>query len=377
MSSVLTCKMKAKSMKKTLLATTAMFVFAGVSTSYADITLNGYSRFTLDTNQETQDPDFNIWVKAEDVNDNGMKYGGAIRFTPDDEEPGSRHYLWMDTEVGKMILGKHHGPAYTMSLGSDWRGTVSASGKATTPIFQGHTTPRMIYMSPAVGGFQIGASLSSESSDLGKDTQLGVNYTTSFNETKFKFGFSNSEVSASQAVPAKSTANETGVEITNGKWMASFINFDKTEATMSSTSFSQINRNHLRATVPSDCQYIGYDSSVTGKNDRYAPMNMHCGETIRSTGYHFDTFTGDHGVLSQGGLSESKTNGNELEVAYTINDELVVNMVRYTDNHDYKRMSFGAKRDFTPNLYGSIAYSNIDDNGQGDSNIRIRMNYSF
>ena len=61
-------------MNKLFFATTALVTLAGVSAASADVTISGHTRFTYDTDTEKQDPDFNVWIKSDQVTDTGLKY---------------------------------------------------------------------------------------------------------------------------------------------------------------------------------------------------------------------------------------------------------------------------------------------------------------
>lgn len=421
-------------MKHLLFATTALVAVTSVAPAFADISVSGHTRFTYDTGENADDynPDFNVWVKAEEVSDTGLTYGGAVRFTPDDvDEAGSRHYMYLSNELGKLTLGKHHGPAYTMSLGSDWRGTVSAKGKATTPIFQGHTTPRIIYHSPNVGGFQFGTSVSSGSDSLGAETQTGLNYTMHLNESMIRLAHNRSSVGAVGGSPFGSEAKETGIEFTHGKFMASFVSFNKTEArTFTHTSNPSFTSSYTVVTeVPDGMNEFGEqgfesflpscdEQRVTIDGESYLSALRDC-----STGhldmvfvpgdvrYDWDTGTYHYTDPSRPYLRDSASNnlhhpgayetttvtyfsentpgstsysydqqttsGQEIELAYFVNDDMTVNLVNYSDDQDYDRLSLGVKYTFAPNITASLSHSSIDNAGVDEDAMRFRLNYSF
>lgn len=416
-------------MKELLFATTALVAVTSVAPAFADISISGHTRFTYDSGQDADeyDPDFNVWVKANEVSDTGLAYGGAVRFTPDDvDEVGSRHYMYVENEMGKLILGRHHGPAYTMSLGSDWRGTVSAKGKATTPIFQGHSTPRMIYTTPNIAGFQFGTSISSGSDSLGAETQTGLNYTTHYNDVTIRLAHNRSSVDAVGGSPFSSKAKETGIEFTRGKFMASFVTFDKTEATVSTTttnpsftspvtiqrqsqimgtftaeeitnfdgpchahkqvhngqvvlaSLSDCNTGHPDMTfVPGDVIY-DEDSGTYHYADPTQPYVLDGAYNVQHPGA-FQSLTAPQYVPSETThtYGQETTTGSEIELAYSISDDMVVNLVNYSDDQDYDRLSLGVKYTFAPNITASLAHSSIDNDGVDEDAMRLRLNYSF
>ena len=411
-------------MKHLLLATTALAAVSVSLPALADVSVGGYTAFTYDSGSGADEysPDFNVWVRAEETTDTNLTYGGAARFTPDD---ASRHYLYLRNDLGKLTLGKHHGPAYTMSLGSDWRGTVSAAGKATTPIFQGHTTPRIIYTSPNVSGFQAGVSVSAGSEDLGAETQTGLNYTMHLNESMIRLAHNRSSVHAVGGSPFGSEATETGIEFTHGKFMASFVTFDKTEAlqgVMSSGTTTEMyyqeisnlpkgavrfTNEDLKAAVrqcgrvrahmnyrslrslkdcPSgdDVHFAEGQVSLAGGDLRQFDKadneyyRLPSGEIVDKADYAtFEERSMEVPTTSYSEYSQQTTSGQEIELAYFFNDDMTVNLVKYSDNHDYDRLSFGVKYTFAPNITASLSHSSIDNAGVDEDAMRLRLNYSF
>ena len=251
-------------MRKILYATTALVALGGVTAASADVSISGYTRFQYDTlsddfddetdgrNNSKMSTDYNVWVKADMVSDNGLSYGAGVRLDPHGDEEaaaGDRHYLYVQDDWGKLMLGNYHGPAYTMSLGADWRGTVSAYTENTTyNVFKGHNHPRIIYMTPTVDGFQLGASYNdagTESSD--NEMQYGLNYRMPVMDGHLRFGATHTSVEEkgepdsydlvdpTDPVPYDITdsskeATELGVEFKNGPFLTSLVAFEQEES---------------------------------------------------------------------------------------------------------------------------------------------------
>ena len=361
-------------MKNLFLTTTAIVVLGGIASASADVSISGYTRFTYDDKpgEATFDPDYNIWLKSENTADTGLTYGGAIRLTPgnDGDASSSRHYLHLENDAGKLIFGQHHGPAYTMSVGADWRGTVSAYTKDSSyNVFQGHETPRVIYMSPNVSGFQFGTSVSQGTEDTGTESQTGLNYSMPFMGSTVKIGHNFSSVDGLATAP-KMDSNETGIEITKGGFTFSYLTFDrKKSGTISHTRslFDRISTYRVQADHVGT-QYVTVSNAI--------PVADVPGTIDLDTG----TYTYFETV-------DDKVKGNEIELAYAANDDLAVNLVHFesdtssfNDNgadKKYSHLTFGVKYDVMPGLTASAAHSKIDDNGEDESAVRMRLNFNF
>lgn len=385
-------------MNKIFFATTALVVLGGVTAASADVSISGYTRFTHDTNTETQDPDFNLWFKADQTTDTGLKYGGAIRFTPDDtDESGSRHYMFLENEAGKIIMGKHHGPGYTMSLGADWRGTVSAPGRSSYNALQGHTTPRVIYQSPNVGGFQFGASVSSGSETLGAETQTGLNYSMPLGSSNVKLGYSTHNVEPVGMQTSNAKNNEAGIEITQGKFMFSFVSFDRKQSDGFVTNEFQVENGDIAAWCSGRRGYVSVGGDPNGTKVLQKVYNCDFSSFGGGTNHSADIsntpvyFSSDDYLLKfphrgddkNGHVfthttfeSGKKTSGQEFEMAYAVNDGLTLNVVQYSED-DYDRTSIGGKMTLAPGLTASLAHSSIDNDGVDEDSARFRVNYSF
>ncbi len=401
-------------MKQILFATTALVALAGVSSAAADVSISGYTRFTYDNGKEeaTMDPDYNVWVKADQTSDSGLGYGGAVRLTPgkDGDASSSRHYMYIENELGELKFGQHHGPAYTMSVGSDWRGTISAVGKSYSSNIQGHTTPRIIYQTPNVSGFQLGTSVSQGTDVLGAETQTGLNYSIPFNGSMIKFAHNFSSADATRT-SAKEERSETGVQFTHGKFTASFMAFngEKTGSIIKETpvnyvSIHDVNIPDQTVTASSTASHA---VTLPGQTVIVIPIEMSDGSTVyygttqeEATGYLTSTETEvtipgqiipgyNANVMTRTEATSvdayEKTEGREVELAYAVADNLTVNLVKFmkdtTDasnsTSSYDRTSIGAKYTIAPGLTASLAHSMIDNAGVDENAMRFRLNFSF
>ena len=175
-------------MKRVLLATTALFALSGVTVAAADVSISGHVRFHYDSwsdnvvdkdtddikasanNNNSTSTDLNIWVKGNMVTDNGLTVAPVARIEGDTKGV-TRHYIRLSDDWGTIILGNHHTPAYTMSLGADWRGTVSGAAGPVAPDpsrrrvitgsgaqITGHKDTKIVYMTPDISGFKAGVS---------------------------------------------------------------------------------------------------------------------------------------------------------------------------------------------------------------------------
>ena len=378
-------------MKKILLATTALVALAGVTSAAADVSITGYTRFTYDDKDAgaEMDPDYNIWFKAEETSDTGLTYGGAVRLTPnnyDGDASSSRHYMYLQNELGRLTMGQHHGPAYTMSVGADWRGTVSAIGESSYNVFQGHTTPRMIYMSPNFGGAQLGYSVSEGSNYLGAETQMGLNYTYLIDNGHIKFGYGASDVGAISNTAAKMDSNEAGVEFKFGRFTASYLTFDREKSGTIETTTT-----YYDLYVP-EPDGSGFESGLYCDPDRVKPLNDEspaCQTRIRDKELYKALKLDGARVVPSEEIEVSnvmnKVKGNEIELAFAANDDLTLSVVKFkteTDDldygiQDYDRTTIGAKYTVAPGLTTSLAHSSIDNNGEDESAVRAQINFSF
>ena len=159
-------------MRKVLLATTALVAFGGITAANADISISGNYEWEYTQNDagSTFGDDGHINIKGVIAADNGMTFtamtvfgGGSDAGSPNIEE----NYVRMDGDFGSVILGDvdGNGAASLMDgalgrnkdietqggLGSE----ATNSGSADTAVFLDGGAD-IIYMSPKVGGLQIG-----------------------------------------------------------------------------------------------------------------------------------------------------------------------------------------------------------------------------
>ena len=159
-------------MRKVLLATTALVAFGGITAANADISISGNYEWEYTQNDDgsTFGDDGHINIKGVIAADNGMTFtamtvfgGGSDAGSPNIEE----NYVRMDGDFGSVILGDvdGNGAASLMDgalgrnkdietqggLGSE----ATNNGTADTAVFLDGGAD-IIYMSPSVGGLQIG-----------------------------------------------------------------------------------------------------------------------------------------------------------------------------------------------------------------------------
>jgi len=326
-------------------------------------------------------------------------------------QPKFRQQVHQGQMMGKVIMGQHHGPAYTMSLGADWRGTVSAVGDSSYNVFQGHTTPRVIYQSPNIAGFQVGTSVSQGTDSLGAESQTGLNYSIPFNDSMIKIGHSFSSVDAVAGVDVKKKHSETGIQFTHGKFTASFLKFKQQKSgsvtTTSQTQYVQPVTIHYdsilipghnpaqiryREVAQEQCDFEGSHGGIPcfpGKDGKFYTLSEYVSSSssgelkLPATSIPArDVMTRD--VVTSQDMSED-VEGKEFELAYAVNDDLTVNVVKFTKETtdasnktaSYDRTSIGGKYTIAPGLTASLSHSMIDNAGTDEDAMRFRLNYSF
>ena len=354
-------------MKRLMLATTALFALSGVSVAAADISISGNIRFHYDAwsddkvdtetesgnnNNSFADGDMQLWIKGTTVTDSGLTYSAEVRFRDDDKGASNigantnvdRRYLTIGDDWGKITLGRQWAPSYSMSLGQDWRGTISYgggdgvardSGLSTDSYLSASTSGRadkIIYQTPDIGGFKAGISFADAGkSSKANSTEYAVNYSlTAFGDGKVRFGYAAAQQSAKDNADASTETDkaEYGVEVSTGRMTVSVIQFTK-EDTPNNTTAAKV----------------------------------------------------------------SKQKGQEAELAYKVSDSLTLNVV-YLKNEveesathkddDYKSTAIGAKYTIAPGLYTSLGYKNFDYTDASDktmdnsgNTIRVRVHASF
>ena len=367
-------------MKRLMLATTALFALSGVTVAAADISISGHVRFHYDTwsddkkdtgtsgaNNNNMSGDLQLWVMGETVTDSGLTYGAAVRMRDGDagaSEIGSdtnvdRRYLTIADDWGKITLGRQWAPSYSMSLASDWRGTIAYNGaenvlrnvKAadataanpvrSVPLMTGtylsaSTSGRqdkVIYETPDISGFKAGVSMSDAgSSSKANSTEFALQYgMTAFGDGSFKVGYA----AASQA--EKDGANDS-------------TKTDKSE-------------------IGAEVSFGDLTASIVQLSQKDTPKKADASNKVE------------------------KQSGQELEVAYNATDSLTVNLVYFTSkltesmNHKddkFKSTGVGAKYTIAPGLYTSLGYQKFDytdadtkTNNNGGNAIRVRVHASF
>ena len=358
-------------MKRVLLATTALFALSGVTVAAADVSLSGHYRWEYnawsddvkDANKTTYalDPsssepatkatttygsaqnnnkfggELNLWVKANMVSDSGLEYGGAARIRDADVD---RRYITLADDWGKVTLGKQWSPAYSMSLGQDWRGTISY-GDAPKPSKDAVQTSsydhvstsgkanKIIYETPDISGFKAGISFADAGAESkGNSTEYALQYGMSaFGDGTLKVGYAAASQSAkdSEDASTKQSNHEIGAELSTGDLTLSAITFKKK-----------------------------------------ATPNKGAGKVEQS--------------------------GQEVDLSFKASDSLTANLVYYTAEVDegtnkddsYKWTGIGAKYTFAPGLWSSASYKTFDyDDKSGKANdnsgnaIRIRVHVGF
>jgi len=166
-------------MRKVLLATTALVAMGGITAANADISISGNYEWEYTQNDagSTFGDDGHINIKAVESADNGMTFtamtvfGGGTAANTTQE-----NYVRVDGDFGSVILGNVDGNSAASlmdgalgrnkdietqgGLGSE----ATHSGTADTAVFLDGGAD-IIYMSPSVGGLQIGFSADLTDSD--------------------------------------------------------------------------------------------------------------------------------------------------------------------------------------------------------------------
>jgi len=159
-------------MRKVLLATTALVAFGGITAANADISISGNYEWEYTQNDagSTFGDDGHINIKAVEAADNGMTFtamtvfGGGTASNTTQE-----NYIRADGDFGSVILGNVDGnSAASLMDGALGRNkdieTQGGLGSETTHSGTADTAVTLdggadiIYMSPSVGGLQIGFS---------------------------------------------------------------------------------------------------------------------------------------------------------------------------------------------------------------------------
>jgi len=166
-------------MRKVLLATTALVAFGGITAANADISISGNYEWEYtqsDTGSVFSD-DGHINIKAVEAADNGMTFTAMTTFGGGTAANTTQNnYVQVDGDFGTVYLGNVDGNSAASlmdgalgrnkdiegqgGLGSE----TSDAGTADTAVFLDGGAD-IIYMSPSVGGLQIGFSADLTDSD--------------------------------------------------------------------------------------------------------------------------------------------------------------------------------------------------------------------
>jgi len=316
-------------MKKLMTTAVALFVVGGVTAVAADVTISGNSRFRYHTwSDDNVDPAgsgnnnnemseiLEIWVNGDMVADNGLSYGMAARF----RKAGNvdRNYVYLKDDWGQIKAGRDWAPIYNMSLGADWRGSVAGSyyvggagsrGKVKTGTYTtiSEKNLKLAYYTPSVGGFKAGVSFADGGDESKANaTSVALNYTMnagSDSKLRIGYGLENAKAPDGKAGSVDTKLSELGVEFTAGDFLASIVRFtDKNE--------------------------INFDNgTVIGNN--------------------------------------SDQEGTEVELAYNVSDNLLVNAVLVdskerkgaNDGDTFKATQLGVKYTIAPGLFLGLLHN--------------------
>ena len=166
-------------MRKVLLATTALVAFGGITAANADISISGNYEweYTQSDTGSTFGDDGHINIKAVEAADNGMTFTAMTTFGGGTAANTTQNnYIQVDGDFGTVYLGNVDGNSAASlmdgalgrnkdiegqgGLGSE----TSDAGTADTAVFLDGGAD-IIYMSPSVGGLQIGFSADLTDSD--------------------------------------------------------------------------------------------------------------------------------------------------------------------------------------------------------------------
>jgi len=166
-------------MRKVLLATTALVAFGGITAANADISISGNYEweYTQNDTGSTFGDDGHINIKAVEAADNGMTFTAMTTFGGGTAANTTQNnYIQVDGDFGTVYLGNVDGNSAASlmdgalgrnkdiegqgGLGSE----TSDAGTADTAVFLDGGAD-IIYMSPSVGGLQIGFSADLTDSD--------------------------------------------------------------------------------------------------------------------------------------------------------------------------------------------------------------------
>jgi hypothetical protein len=232
-------------MRKVLLATTALVAFGGITAANADISISGNYEweYTQKDSGSTFGSDSHINIKGTIAADNGMTFTAVTVLGNGDLDS---NHIKVDGDFGTVYLGDVDGNGASslmdgaLGRNKDIEGQLGAGGQTTdsgtadTAIFLDGGAD-IIYMSPSVGGLQIGfgadltdsdASVTDGAVDMAASYSMaGVNVFMSGTSgqafDKSNFGVSTSLAglnigvgSMSEGGSSKAKANDVGVNYT-------------------------------------------------------------------------------------------------------------------------------------------------------------------
>ena len=162
-------------MRKVLLATTALVAFGGITAANADISISGNYEweYTQSDTGSTFGSDSHVNIKGTIAADNGMTFTAVTVLGNGDLDS---NHIKVDGDFGTVYLGDVDGNGASslmdgaLGRNKDIEGQLGAGGQATdggtadTAVFLDGGAD-IIYMSPSVGGLQIGFSADLTDSD--------------------------------------------------------------------------------------------------------------------------------------------------------------------------------------------------------------------
>ena len=351
-------------MKKLFLASTALFALSGVTAATAQVDISGNVRFhyqawsdgisdTQGSNNNSTNSTTQINFSADTVSESGLRIQPYARLTHDKV---TKRYIQLTDDWGTLVLGGQTTPAYSFSLGADWRGTVAGAsapggiardlakdgsalsaedaqriGSGSGIALSGSTDAKVIYLAPTVNALKIGVSLTDAGGSSKADiTEFGVQYTL---PERWGVGATLGFASAS-----RSDSGTTQNAATSGT--AQFANQD------------------------------GASNTEIGLALSYGPWQASLVQVDRSWDFT-RAASGSGNTAKPASAVEISESGQELEVVYSASDKLTVNAVLYSGEGDkkagspvsedtYSSTGLGAKYTIAPGLYASLGWNSFE-----------------
>lgn len=225
-------------MRKILLTTTALIALGSVSAVAADVSVSGNARFRYNSwsddnavvdgaNNNSMTDVLQLWVKSSATLDNGMSIGTNLRLLTSGAV--DRNWIDIDGDFGKIDLGKQWSLSYSQSLHENWMGTVAGGvymGGSTnaglaamnsTGFIGGDKNNKVIYHMPSIGGLNaaIGYGDAGATSEADQTT-TAVSYTMDMAGGSVKLNYANIDTDGANALSAKTSGTEMGVEYSAG-----------------------------------------------------------------------------------------------------------------------------------------------------------------